>query len=235
MPWSAGGAVVLGAEGGGCRWCMVQLGWGVTEQRPPPNHPGPLTQREVLETHGGSTVHTRAWAMGGSASPLCCSVGHSRSQPHTLTGRGGQAAQAFCQAWERGEPLPVSGGGWGETWMGDGFMSETFSQEFVTTYKHLFFSPPFFFFPLTATRPEGCVCAGAMGKWGLGFIFLLRFLGKNYLVLIPLLQSLVSGKKLLPAAGKAGQERDCISPSIAHPRLDPVLGTPKHPWALEAA
>lgn len=51
--------------------------------------------------------------------------------------------------------------------MGDDFMSKTFSQEFVTTYKNLFTSTPFFF-PLTATRLEGCVHAGAIEKQRLG-------------------------------------------------------------------
>lgn len=46
-------------------------------------------------------------------------------------------------------------------------MSKTFSQEFVITYKNLFTSTPFFP-PLTATRPEGCVHAGAIEKQRLG-------------------------------------------------------------------
>lgn len=57
--------------------------------------------------------------------------------------------------------------------MGDGFLSEAFSQGFVTTYKHLF-SPFPFFFPFNTTRPEGCVWCRV--KWGLG-ILCSQFLG----------------------------------------------------------
>lgn len=69
--------------------------------------------------------------------------------------------------------------------MRDGFMSEMFSQDFVTTYKHL--SPtPLFFFPINSNYPRGghvCGCHGEMGARS----FMLRFIGKNYLVLVPLL------------------------------------------------
>lgn len=56
--------------------------------------------------------------------------------------------------------------------MGDSFMSETFSQEFVTTYKRafFFFSPPFFF-PINVKQTRGVRACGCDGEMGAGFFF----------------------------------------------------------------
>lgn len=123
--------------------------------------------------------------------------------------------------------------------MGDSFMSETFSQEFVTTYKRFFSSssPPLFFFPINGNQTRGVRACGCDGEMGAGF-FCSSSLEKIVWCSIPSSKAWVLGEKLLPAAEKARQERGRVSPSIPHHgpcRIDPILGTPKHLWALEAA
>lgn len=72
-----------------------------------------------------------------------------------------------------------------------------------------------------------------LGKTG---PFLIQFLRKNYLALVLLLQSLVWGEKLLPAARQTRQEWDSIFPSTPHcgpPRT--LSWTPqsiRRPWKL---
>lgn len=54
-------------------------------------------------------------------------------------------------------------------------MSETFSQGFVTTYKHLFPPHPPFFFPFNSIQTRGVRACGCDGEMGVG-VFLLQFL-----------------------------------------------------------
>lgn len=201
--------------------------------------PSPSAGERVSESQAGhrdNTAHAGARARGGKPEPpvLLCGA-PAGSRPHSpQQAEGGEQLRPFARRGSGGSHSPSPLGA-----SLDGRRLHV-RNVFAGICHHLLTSltptPPFFS-PLTATRPEGSMRVGAMGKWGLG-VFLLQFFGKKYLVLIFLLQSLDLGKKLLPAAGKARQERDGISHSIPHcsPRgVNLVLGTSNHLWALEAA
>ena len=55
--------------------------------------------------------------------------------------------------------------------MGDGFVSETFSQEFVTTYKQLSSPHPLRFPPFNGNQTQGVRACGCDGEMGVGFFF----------------------------------------------------------------
>lgn len=98
--------------------------------------PSPSAGERVSESQAGhrdKTAHAGARARGESPSPPCCSVGHPLAP--------GPTAPSRQKGVSSSGPLPGVGVGgathrlrWEGAWMGDGFMSETFSQEFVTTY-----------------------------------------------------------------------------------------------------
>lgn len=123
------------------RWqrvVWVQMVPGLAQGTPQQNTwgPSPSAGERVSESQAGhrdKTAHAGARARGESPSPPCCSVGHPLAP--------GPTAPSRQKGVSSSGPLPGVGVGgathrlrWEGAWMGDGFMSETFSQEFVTTY-----------------------------------------------------------------------------------------------------
>lgn len=175
---------------------------------PPTKHLGPLTQRRgegFGEPGWPQRQDSARWCPGEGGKPeppvLLCGA-PAGSRPHSpQQAEGGEQLRPFARRGSGGSHSPSPLGG-----SLDGRRLHV-RNVFTGICHHLLTSltptPPFFP-PLTATRPEGSMRVGAMGKRGLGF-FCSNSLEKNIRCLFPSSKAWVWGRNCFLQQEKPGK------------------------------